>query len=70
MNQEKQKTIDKHRILFVDDDIALRDLVVDYLSASGYPMEVAGDGPGMLSVLGKYAVDLVVLVLCSPGKMA
>jgi two-component system, OmpR family, phosphate regulon response regulator OmpR len=62
------KSEDKHRILIVDDDIALRDLVVDYLSASGYSVEVAGDGTGMRTVLGKYTVDLVVLDLMLPGE--
>jgi DNA-binding response OmpR family regulator len=62
------KSEDKHRILIVDDDIALRDLVVNYLSASGYPVEEAGDGTGMRTVLGKYTVDLVVLDLMLPGK--
>lgn len=62
------KPEDKHRILIVDDDIALRDLVVNYLSASGYPVEVAGDGTGMRAVLGKYTVDLVVLDLMLPGE--
>lgn len=62
------KPEDKHRILIVDDDIALRDLVVNYLSANGYPVEVAGDGTGMRAVLGKYTVDLVVLDLMLPGE--
>ncbi len=62
------KPEDKHRILIVDDDIALRDLVVDYLSASGYLVEVAGDGTAMRTVLGKYTVDLVVLDLMLPGE--
>ncbi len=62
------KSEDKHRILIVDDDIALRDLVVDYLSASGYLVEVAGDGTAMRTVLGKYTVDLVVLDLMLPGE--
>lgn len=42
--------------------------LVDYLSASGYPVEVAGDGMAMRTVLGKYTVDLVVLDLMLPGE--
>ena len=62
------KLEDKHRILIVDDDIALRDLVVDYLSASGYFVEVAGDGTGMRAVLAMHSVDLVVLDFMLPGE--
>ena len=32
------------RILVVDDDVALRELVADYLTASGFQVEGVGDG--------------------------
>jgi two-component system, OmpR family, phosphate regulon response regulator OmpR len=59
---------DKQRILVVDDDIALRDLIADYLCLSGYTVEVAGDGAAMRALLAQQAVDLVVLDLMLPGE--
>ena len=59
---------DKQCILVVDDDTALRELVADYLSVSGYGVEVAGDGAAMRVVLGEHTVDLVVLDLMLPGE--
>lgn len=59
---------DKQRILVVDDDTALRDLVEDYLSVSGYLVEVAGDGAGLRALLSEHDVDLVVLDLMLPGE--
>ena len=59
---------DKQLILVVDDDVALRDLVADYLRVSGYEVEAAGDGAAMRAVLAKQAVDLVVLDLMLPGE--
>jgi len=64
MNKPK----DKQRILIVDDDTALRDLVASYLSASGYLVDEAGDGAAMRVVLGEHTVDLVVLDLMLPGE--
>ena len=34
----------RQRILVVDDDAALRELVVDYLTSSGFQVEGVGDG--------------------------
>jgi len=59
---------DKQRILVVDDDMSLRELVADYLSKSGYAVQVAGDGAAMRAVLSERAVDLVVLDLMLPGE--
>lgn len=59
---------DKQRILVVDDDTALRELVADYLGSSGYGVEVAGDGVAMRAVLSEHTVDLVVLDLMLPGE--
>ena len=59
---------DRQRILVVDDDTALRELVADYLGASGYGVDMAGDGVAMRAVLGEHAVDLVVLDLMLPGE--
>jgi DNA-binding response OmpR family regulator len=62
------KSEDTQRILVVDDDVALRDLVTDYLASSGYRVETAGDGETMRNVLRTLDVDLLVLDLMLPGE--
>lgn len=62
------KALDKQHILIVDDDSALRELVTDYLSMSGFLVHAAGDGQAMRSVLHEYKVDLVVMDLMLPGE--
>lgn len=63
MSEEKQQ-----RILVVDDDAALRELVVDYLGASGFAVEGVGDGTGFRASLARQSADLVVLDLMLPGE--
>jgi len=58
----------EQRILVVDDDVALRDLVARYLSTNGYEVEGVGDGDGLRTSLAKNAADLVVLDLMLPGE--
>ncbi|MBS4050421.1 MAG: response regulator [Methylomonas sp.] len=62
------KPEDKQRILIVDDDSALRELVTDYLGMSGFLLHTAGDGQAMRAVLNEHSVDLVVMDLMLPGE--
>lgn len=62
------KSEDTQRILVVDDDAALRELVTDYLALSGYQVEAADDGETMRNVLRTHDVDLLVLDLMLPGE--
>lgn len=55
------------RIVVVDDDVALRDLVESYLSANGYSVEGVGDGEALRASLAATPADLVVLDLMLPG---
>lgn len=55
------------RILVVDDDVALRDLVADYLTTNGFQVEGVGDGHGLRANLARSPPDLVVLDLMLPG---
>ena len=55
------------RILVVDDDVALRELVAGYLTANGFEVEGVGDGEGLRASLAKGLSDLVVLDLMLPG---
>jgi two-component system phosphate regulon response regulator OmpR len=56
------------RILVVDDDTALRELVTSYLNASGYQVEGVGDGAAFRASMARHGADLVVLDLMLPGE--
>lgn len=56
------------RILVVDDDPALRDLLTDYLAASGFVVDTASDGVEMHQRLALAIPDAIVLDLMLPGE--
>jgi two-component system phosphate regulon response regulator OmpR len=56
------------RILVVDDDARLRDLLQRYLGEQGFDVRVAADGTAMGRLLARNAVDLIVLDLMLPGE--
>ena len=56
------------RILVVDDDQALRDLLTDYLTTSGFLVDAAVDGVQMREHLSKTMPDAIVLDLMLPGE--
>lgn len=56
------------RILVVDDDPALRELLAEYLGASGFVVDVAGDGRQMRERLAAARPDALVLDLMLPGE--
>ena len=58
----------KTRVLVVDDDQRLRELVVRYLSEQGFEARSVSDAAGMDKQLAKERYDLVVLDLMLPGE--
>ena len=58
----------KTRILVVDDDQRLRDLLVRYLGNGGYEVKAVPDAAGMDKQLARARYDLVVLDLMLPGE--
>lgn len=58
----------KQRILVVDDDAALRELVADYLGASGFQVDGVSDGAALRARMAERGADLVVLDLMLPGE--
>ena len=58
----------KTRILVVDDDVRLRDLLNRYLSEQGYNVRAATDGADMNRWLARERYDLMVLDLMMPGE--
>ncbi|MBC8519217.1 MAG: response regulator [Gammaproteobacteria bacterium] len=59
---------EKNKILIVDDDQKLRDLLSRYLNEQGYEVETAEDGEEMDSVLPGFSPNLIVLDLMMPGE--
>jgi len=55
------------RILVVDDDPTVSDVVRRYLERAGFAVALASDGPAALSAYGRDHPDLVVLDLMLPG---
>ncbi|HLW02867.1 MAG TPA: response regulator transcription factor [Ktedonobacterales bacterium] len=55
------------RILVVDDESSIRDVLTRYLEREGYRVEVAADGPAALHATAHTAPDLIVLDLMLPG---
>jgi two-component system phosphate regulon response regulator OmpR len=58
----------KHRILVVDDDLRLRDLLKRYLTEQGFAVETVADGASMDHNFRRTRYDLVVLDLMLPGE--
>jgi len=58
----------KTRVLVVDDDQRLRELVVRYLSEQGFEARAVPDAAGMDKQLARERYDLVVLDLMLPGE--
>ena len=61
-------TTSKAKILVVDDDLRLRELLKRYLSEHGYSVNVAADGESMNRVRARERYDLLVLDLMMPGE--
>ncbi|SDZ36598.1 DNA-binding response regulator, OmpR family, contains REC and winged-helix (wHTH) domain [Saccharopolyspora shandongensis] len=55
------------RVLVVDDDHAVRDVLRRYLERSGYEVDLAEDGETALRLFAEREPDLVVLDLMLPG---
>ncbi|MFM9970283.1 MAG: two-component system response regulator OmpR [Burkholderiales bacterium] len=62
MNEQKSK------ILVVDDDLRLRDLLQRYLGEQGFSVATVSDAAGMDKFLAKERFDLIVLDIMMPGE--
>lgn len=56
-----------NKILIVDDDQEIRDLLASFLQQYGFDVVVAEDGQHMLAELDKQTFDLIILDLMMPG---
>lgn len=57
----------KHKILVIDDEQSILNLVSAYLRPEGYEVYTAADGPSGLKAARAYRPDLVVLDIMLPG---
>ena len=60
--------VDQPRILVVDDDPALRELLTSYLAINGCRVTAVGDGAQMREALAQELPDAIVLDLMLPGE--
>jgi two-component system, OmpR family, phosphate regulon response regulator OmpR len=58
----------KYKILVVDDDLRLRDLLQRYLGEQGFAVATVSDAAGMDRALARERFDLIVLDLMLPGE--
>jgi two-component system OmpR family response regulator len=55
------------RLLVVDDDQEIRELLTEYLSKNGFQVDAASEGNSMRHLLTKHHFDLIVLDIMMPG---
>jgi two-component system, OmpR family, phosphate regulon response regulator OmpR len=58
----------KTRVLVVDDDLRLRDLLQRYLAEQGFTVHTVSDAAGMDKIMSRERFDLMVLDLMLPGE--
>lgn len=56
------------RILVVDDDPGIRELIGDFLATHGFQVAVAADGAAMREAMAATRFDLIVLDVMMPGE--
>ncbi len=60
--------MDQKKLLYVDDDTALREIVRDQLAAQGYHVDEAEDGSEAIEKLEKNHYDVMLLDINMPNK--
>ena len=68
METRTEQAPEAARILMVDDDPGIRDVVSDFLGKHGYTVETAADSREMEQALERAPVDLIVLDVMLPGE--
>ena len=60
--------MENKKLLVVDDDPGLRELLQEYLTTQGFEVEAVADGIAMEQYLHQHTVNLVILDLMMPGE--
>lgn len=63
----RRAAVSEARILVVDDERSILDLVTAYLKPEGYQVHTAADGPTALKAARSFKPDLIVLDVMLPG---
>ncbi|NLL48684.1 MAG: response regulator transcription factor [Firmicutes bacterium] len=58
----------KQKVLIVDDEVSIQELIRFNLEQAGFDTEVAGDGLEAIEMFESYKPDMIVLDLMLPGK--
>lgn len=58
--------MEKEKILIVDDEDRIREMIKEYISAEGYEIHEAADGVEALNLFKKYTYSLIVLDIMLP----
>jgi DNA-binding response OmpR family regulator len=61
-------TQDKPRLVVVDDEASLRDMLADYLGKHGFDVALAADGRALDACLAEQPADLILLDVNIPGE--
>ena len=61
-------TLDKPRLVVVDDEASLRDMLADYLGKHGFEVATAADGRALDALLAERPADLMLLDVNVPGE--
>jgi len=59
--------MEKERILIVDDEERIRDMIKEYMEQNGYIIDEASNGREALERFGQYSYSLVILDVMMPG---
>jgi DNA-binding response OmpR family regulator len=65
--EQKKELNGKPRLLLVDDDKAITDRLVPFLSRAGFQIKVAANGESALREIAVFAPDLLILDVIMPG---
>ena len=68
MSSPSPATLPTPRVLIVDDDLDLRDLISNFLTQNGFDVHAAPNGREMDKVLARGDISLVVLDYMMPGE--
>ncbi len=66
-DQSSEGPVTRQRVLVVDDEAHIREVLARYLSAAGYDVIEAAEGPAALRLVATRPVDIIVLDLMLPG---
>lgn len=66
MKVERGELMDKERILIVDDEKEIRDLIEIYLKNEDYEVERAGTGAEAIKIVEEKKIDLIILDVMMP----